>query len=175
MRMVTIALASRRSGKQHPKGTRATKSVGAAWLVTLWGSSSTTVGTTAMAYSSATRSRFPYQGVPAFAARLSSLRQGTLLGGSGRSWSGLEAENSAGATPLGRSLVSPAMPLSSQRPGRASHRVKRVDSSLLLMSSRGCLDWQEGCMSSRAEARRDLSSGADQRSLGPTSRYICAV
>lgn len=175
--MVTIALASRRSGKQHPKGTRATKSVGAAWLVTLWGSSSTAVGTTAMAYSSATRSRVSHHGVPAFAARLSSLRQGTMLGGSGRSWSGLEAEKSTGGAiinaPLGRSLVSPAMSLSNQRLGRAD--TKREDSSLLVVPSRGCFDWKEGCMSSRAGARRDLSSGADQRSLGATSRYIYAV
>lgn len=95
--MRAIALTSRRSDKlhHHPRqprnsssstATSATLGGATAWLITLWGAQGGT-----MAY--AARSRAPCQGVPAFAARLSSLKRGGAVAGSKR-WSSLVSSSS---------------------------------------------------------------------------------
>lgn len=100
--MRAIALTSRRSDKlnHHPRqprnssssstATSATLGGATAWLITLWGAQGGT-----MAY--AARSRAPCQGVPAFAARLSTLKRGGAVAGS-RRWSSLVSPSSSSSS-----------------------------------------------------------------------------
>ena len=162
MRIGTIALASRRSGKQHPKGTAATKSVGAAWLVTLWGSGSA-AGTAMAYYSCAARSRAPCHGAPAFAVRFSSFRRGTISMGSRRSWSVLaEDARPSGTVDTPSAAMSARVSLGCEA---ASHRATADSSTALTMSSRGW-DVKAGWMGSGAGVARGFSSGTRQPALG---------